>query len=197
MDVQHRLALRSRGDTSAAHVFLSGITSSNEARGRSELGALDHDFLQLVDDLVEGRSLARIRRPALRLEFLERRGRGLVGRPGEGLALDLGEDGVVVELLEGQLALVEHLPDEAGVRVDVTLRRVLVLEHCLLGHPSQGDHLVLVLRVLLVVGFLRHAGQGHLDGQAAGDDAVAGGDVLVDEAVVGYVLQSSCGLRVI
>ena len=42
--------------------------------------------------------------------------------PFESLVLELLQDRFVIELLEGKFALLEHLPHEDRVRVDVALR---------------------------------------------------------------------------
>lgn len=152
---------------------------------------VDDDVTDFGHDVVEGRPFSWVVGPAKSLELLQRWWSGFVGLPCQSLGFDLAEDGVVAEFAEGHFALVEDLPEQTGVGVDVALGGVLVLEDDLVREPSQGDDLVAVLGVLLLVGFLAHAEEGDLEGEVAGDEAVAGGDVLVDEAVVREVFETS------
>lgn len=95
--------------------------------------AVRANLVNLRYNVIKSWSFSWINRPAQVLQLLKSRWGSFVSLPGDGFGFDLSEDRVVVELVERQFAMVEHLPQEARVRVDVALGRVLVLVHHLVG----------------------------------------------------------------
>lgn len=128
-------------------------------------------------------------------------GTGRVGRRLEHSAgLQVADDFLVRHSVVGLLGVGEDLPEADAKGPDIRRRGVAVEDDALQRHPADGYGIVVRPRVvvLLPVDALRQAKVGDLDGDASAaagrpvgaDQAVAGGQVTVDEAPLREVYHS-------